>query len=242
MTLPRRCSHSRSYVFLARGVVRPGIPIPLSFFVSAALAVILVAAWGRPLPMRKTGGLYQIVALALACLVCFSVAQMFLFGMTDYRRPADVAVVLGARVYADGRLSDALADRVRTACQLYRDGQVRHLVFSGGPGDGAIHETEAIKRMATSLGAKAEDIWLDRAGVNTQATVKNTQVFSRSGTPHASWSSAMPTIYLASSWPTRATAGMCSRCPPRRATYCARCLTIWRAKLPQYGSTTCARW
>jgi vancomycin permeability regulator SanA len=163
------------YVLLARRVVRPGIPIPLSLLVSAALAMILVAAWRRPLPMRKSGGLFHIVAVALACLVCFSVAQMFLFGKTDYRRPADVAVVLGARVYADGRPSDALADRVRTACQLYHDGLVRRLVFSGGPGDGTIHETEAMKRMATALGVKAEDIWLDKTGLNTQATVKNTQ-------------------------------------------------------------------
>jgi vancomycin permeability regulator SanA len=163
------------YVLLARGVVRPGIPIPLSLFVSAALAIILFAAWRKSLPMHKTRGLFQIVAMAFVCLVCFSLAQMFFFGKTDYRRPADAAVVLGARVYADGRVSDALADRVRTACQLYHEGLVRRLVFSGGPGDGAIHETEAMKRMATALGVKAEDIWLDKAGVNTQATVKNTQ-------------------------------------------------------------------
>ena len=62
------------------------------------------------------------MAVAFACLAIFPLAQMFFFGKTDYRRPADAAVVLGARVYADGRLSDALADRVRTACQLYRDG------------------------------------------------------------------------------------------------------------------------
>ena len=115
------------------------------------------------------------MAVAFACLVCFSLAQMFFFGKTDYRRPADAAVVLGARVYADGRPSDALADRVRTACQLYREGLVRRLVFSGGLGDGAIHETEAMKRMATALGVRAEDIWLDKAGVNTQATVRNTE-------------------------------------------------------------------
>jgi hypothetical protein len=42
------------YVLLARGVVRPGIPIPLSLFVSAALAIILVAAWRKSLPRHKT--------------------------------------------------------------------------------------------------------------------------------------------------------------------------------------------
>ena len=163
------------YVLLARGVVRPGIPIPLSLFVSAALAAIFVAAWRGPLLMRGTRGWFRVMVVAFVCLLCFPVAQMLFFGKTDYRRPADAAVVLGARVYADGRLSDALADRVRTACQVYQDGLVRRLIFSGGPGDGAIHETEAMKRMATSLGVRAEDIWLDKAGLNTQATVRNTE-------------------------------------------------------------------
>src|SRR5262249_53745089 len=105
----------------------------------------------------------------------FPVGQMVCFGKTDYRRPADAAVVLGARVYADGRPSDALADRVRTACQLYRDGLVRKLIFSGGPGDGAIPEAESMRRMAAQLGVKPEDILIDSAGVNTQATVRNSE-------------------------------------------------------------------
>lgn len=162
------------YTLLSGGVVNPGIPIPLSLFVSAAFILIAVAAWRRPAPQRSARNLLLTVAGAVACLALFPLAQMVLFGKTDYRRPADVAVVLGARVYADGRLSDALADRVRTACQLYRDGLVRRLILSGGPGDGAIHETEAMKQMAMQLGVRAEDIWLDKAGLNTRATVRNT--------------------------------------------------------------------
>ena len=162
------------YALLSRGAVKPGVPIPLSLFVSAGLALILVAVWRGPVAKRSTRNLLGTMAVAFTCLAIFPLAQMFFFGKTDYRRPADAAVVLGARVYADGRLSDALADRVRTACQLYHDGLVRRLVFSGGPGDGAIHETEGMKRMAMQLGVRAEDIWLDKAGLNTQATVRNT--------------------------------------------------------------------
>lgn len=94
--------------------------------------------------------------------------------MTDYRRPADAVVVLGARVYADGRVSDALADRVRTGCALYRDGLVRKVILSGGPGDGAVHETEGMRRMAVGLGVPPEAILIDEHGLNTQATVRNT--------------------------------------------------------------------
>ncbi len=46
--------------------------------------------------------------------------------------------------------------------------------MSGGPGDGAIHETEAMRRFAVELGVKAEDVLVDEGGLNTAATVRNT--------------------------------------------------------------------
>jgi vancomycin permeability regulator SanA len=99
---------------------------------------------------------------------------MLFFGKTDYRRPADAAVVLGARVYADGGCSQAVADRVRTACRLYQQGLVPKLILSGGSGDGSIHETEGMRRLAVRLGVPNEDILVDEAGLNTHATVQNT--------------------------------------------------------------------
>jgi uncharacterized SAM-binding protein YcdF (DUF218 family) len=132
-----------------------------------------------PVALRRcapqTVGLVLSLAVCAACAVLFPLAQMFCFGKTDYRRSADVTVVLGARVYKDGRPSDALADRVRTACALYNAGLTQKLLFSGGPGDGSIHETESMKAMAIRLGVKPEDILLDKAGVNTEATAKNTK-------------------------------------------------------------------
>jgi len=103
----------------------------------------------------------------------FPLLQTLCFGKTDYRRPSDVAVVFGARAYADGRPSDALADRVRTACELYNRGLVKKLIFSGGPGDGAFPDTEAMRRLALSLRVKDQDIVLDAEGLNTERTVRN---------------------------------------------------------------------
>lgn len=56
------------------------------------------------------------------------------------------------------------------------------LILSGGPGDGEIHETEAMRTMAIELGVPDEAILLEQDGVNTQATVKNTcEMFERLG-------------------------------------------------------------
>jgi len=161
------------YVLLARGELTSAFPLPLSLFVAGGLVLVMTNTLHPSMPGRK-GGLAAL-AFCVVCALVFPLAQMFCFGKTDYRRPADVAIVFGARVYANGRPSDALADRVRTACDLYRDGLVRKLLFSGGPGDGATDEPEAMRQMAIRLGVKPGDILLDHAGVNTQATVKNSR-------------------------------------------------------------------
>jgi vancomycin permeability regulator SanA len=170
------------YRLFAQGRLRPWLPVPLSLLVLAALGLILRVNLRLRQAASSSRPSLGMMAAFCFCLVAFPLAQMVCFGNTDYRRPADVAVVFGARTYADGRPSDALKDRVRTACKLYRDGLVKKLIFSGGPGDGKVHETEAMRRLALQLGVKAEDILTDTNGVNTQATVKDTEpMFARLG-------------------------------------------------------------
>ncbi len=160
----------RFYALWADGSVHPGCWFPLSIAVAAALALVLIGMRRPPEPANA-----MLFALVFAAApVAFPLAQMMCFGQTDYRRPADAAVVFGARAYANGSCSTALADRVRTAVALYREGTVRTLVFSGADGDGDVHETEAMRRLAVRLGVRDEDIICDRTGVNTQATVANT--------------------------------------------------------------------
>ena len=144
----------------------PSLPVPLSLLIAAGLGLVLRALLRGASPGRARD-LVACVALAGVLGLMFPLAQMILFGKTDYRRSADVAVVMGARVYADGRLSDALKDRVRTACDLYHQRLVNKLIMSGGPGDGAIHETEAMARAAIQLGVDPEDIIQDQFGLNT---------------------------------------------------------------------------
>jgi uncharacterized SAM-binding protein YcdF (DUF218 family) len=98
---------------------------------------------------------------------------MLFFGLANYARAADAAVVLGARTYADGKPSQALADRVATACDLYDRGLVRKLIFSGGPGYGPVSETQAMTAMALAAGVKPDDILTDDAGVNTEMTARH---------------------------------------------------------------------
>lgn len=153
------------------GTVAVGFPLPASVVFGAGLFFILGQV-GAPKVVRPDRPV--LVATLLGCFLLFPLVQILCFGRTDYRRPADAAVVFGARVYADGRLSDAVGDRVRTAVELYRQGWVRELVMSGGPGDGPIHETAAMRAEAMRGGVPAAAIRCDPNGLSTAHTVRNT--------------------------------------------------------------------
>jgi len=168
------------YILLGIGKITASFPIAFSLFVGAALSIVFAGVLkcrNGHNAKRKVGRVWghaALLVMVLLCLFGFPLAQMFCFGKTDYSRTADTIVVFGARVYADGRVSDALADRVRTGVKLYLDGLAPKIIMSGGPGDGETHETEGMKRMAIELGVPAEAILRDANGVNTQATVENT--------------------------------------------------------------------
>lgn len=173
------CNAMNFYLLLAVDKISPHIPIPLSAMTAGAMGWILWSIYrNREIAIsRKMWG--SAVATAFIFILGVPLSQIVFFGNTDYRRPADAAIVFGARAYADGRPSNALSDRVHTACELYQKGFVRKLVFSGGPGDGAIHETEVMKRLAMDLGVPSDAIVLDAQGVNTAATVRNVTHMSR---------------------------------------------------------------
>lgn len=156
--------------------IRTDFPVPLSLFLLLPACLMVRDVWrGRTgtAAVRMRDWVRAVLMLVFLCLA-FPVAQMFCFGFTDYRRPADAVVAFGARAYADGRLSTALYDRTRTAVALYHAGLAPALIFSGGPGDGAVHETEAMRRFAQKSGVPEAAIFRDEQGLSTQHTVDNT--------------------------------------------------------------------
>ena len=101
-------------------------------------------------------------------------AHLVTFGRTDFRRPADAAVILGAKVYDDGSLSRALKDRLVTGIELYREGLVSHLIMSGGTGKNGYSEPRQMAAYAAKVGGvPAERILLDEAGINTAQSARN---------------------------------------------------------------------
>ncbi|MBS0201625.1 MAG: YdcF family protein [Planctomycetes bacterium] len=170
---------------IAAGGIYSQSAIPLSAAILLVLVWILVGVRQVQVVRQKGDSIPRqwfdrliLVATVLVAAVAFPLAQMVCFGLTDYRRPADIIVVFGCYVRPDGVPSMALSDRVKTGVELYKAGLASKLVFSGGPGPGAVHETEAMRTLAIKLGVPGDSIELDRDGLNTQATVRNLVVRS----------------------------------------------------------------
>lgn len=78
-----------------------------------------------------------------------------------------VAIVLGARVWADGSPSATLADRLACGLALYEAGRVDAVLVSGDHGRDDYDEATAMFRWLTARGVPAERVFVDHAGFRT---------------------------------------------------------------------------
>ncbi|WP_062310732.1 SanA/YdcF family protein [Demequina rhizosphaerae] len=93
---------------------------------------------------------------------------------SDAFRPADAALVLGARVWPDGRPSRFLRQRVEAGAALYHRGLVPLLVLTGAAHNReGLDETEAMERTALELGVPADALVRDGSGHDTRASARN---------------------------------------------------------------------
>lgn len=102
-------------------------------------------------------------------------------GMTDHLGKADVALVLGNQVYADGSPSPRLQARLDKAATLFQEGYFPKIIVSGGTGKEGVPEGTAMKRYLVTAGIPESAILVDDQGIDTQASAKNTVAILKSG-------------------------------------------------------------
>lgn len=81
--------------------------------------------------------------------------------------PSPLAVVFGAGYWPGGRPSDALADRMDTAIDLYTAGKVNKLLLTGDNRFVDYNEPAVMAEYALARGVPREDLVLDYAGRRT---------------------------------------------------------------------------
>jgi uncharacterized SAM-binding protein YcdF (DUF218 family) len=123
------------------------------------------SAWRRALRWAAFGGALSWLAVA--------------WGLHRYGqgRPApqgrwDAIVVLGCRVFPDGRPSNALAERVRVAAELYAAGRADTIVLTGGMGDAGVVEAEVAAARAEALGVPRTALVLETRSTSTDENAR----------------------------------------------------------------------
>jgi SanA protein len=117
--------------------------IPLALAVLGAFAVLLLQAW---VDQRYRAQIYELV---------------------DETPAMPVGIVFGAGYWPSGRLSDALADRMDTAIDLYRVGKVNKLLLTGDNRFVDYNEPAVMSEYAQARGVPRGDLILDYAGRRT---------------------------------------------------------------------------
>lgn len=110
-----------------------------------------------------------------------------------------VAIVPGARVWADGRPSHPLVDRLETAWRLYTLGKVHRILVSGDHGRADYDEANAMRRYLVARGVPSDDVVLDHAGFRTLDTMdRAANVFGVTGAVVVTQGFHLPrSVYLA---------------------------------------------
>lgn len=125
--------------------------------------------------MTKKWFVLTLLALMSALLLAIASTAMsiYLYGNHTQNLKADAAIVLGAAVWGK-EPSPVFRERINHAINLYKNGDVNQIIFTGGVGD-QNEAAEAIvgKNYAIQQGVKTDDILIETLSRTTQQNLKN---------------------------------------------------------------------
>lgn len=108
---------------------------------------------------------------SVACVFAATMIEIASFDASSGQR-ADAAIVLGAASWGLTP-SPVFRERIRQAVSLYRSGQVRKIIFTGGRRlDTDSYEAEVGRSTAISLGAAPSDILVETCSRSTEENLE----------------------------------------------------------------------
>lgn len=115
--------------------------------------------------------LFVLAALAVAAVL---VAVCVSAGATWTPVPSDCIVVLGAHVWMDGRMSNALTYRCEAALDAWQKGLAPVLIVCGAKGrDEPATEASVMRRWMIERGVPEDKVIADETSANTEANLRN---------------------------------------------------------------------
>ncbi len=106
--------------------------------------------------------------LLLPIMLTLLAARIYTYSFVTSSTPADTAIVLGAAVW-DDRPSPVFEERIKHAINLYKEGLVQSIIFTGGIGEGdQWAESEVARRYAIEQGIPSEHLYCETVSRITQ--------------------------------------------------------------------------
>ena len=131
---------------------------------------------------KKTWLKRAITALCIALgLTLLGTGALVVAGLRDEIGQADVGLVLGSKVEANGLPSERLRARLDKALELRRAGKFQKIIVSGGTGVEGFDEAAVMRDYLVANDVAREDIIVDSGGITTFATAKNALQILQSG-------------------------------------------------------------
>lgn len=135
---------------------------------------------GATYPLRRWPRLSKLAiggVVSIVLVVIGSNAYILLSESGDYTSDvaevpaAPVAIVPGALVQPNGKMSAMLRDRVEQASRLWHAGKVKKILVSGDHHTWAYDEPDTMRKALVRDGIPPEDVFEDHAGFDTWATM-----------------------------------------------------------------------
>lgn len=127
--------------------------------------------WPRLSKLAVAGGLAVVLLVAGANAFVLLGVEGESTGSVAAVPHAQVAIVPGALVQPDGRMSTMLADRVHRALDLWRAGKVDRILVSGDHGTWRYDEPDTMRKALVAAGVPPRHVFEDHAGFDTWATM-----------------------------------------------------------------------
>jgi SanA protein len=127
--------------------------------------------WPRLSKVAISGAVVLVLVIAAANAYVLLSAEGESTGNVAEVPRAPVAIVPGALVQPDGKMSAMLADRVRQASALWHSGKVAKILVSGDHHTWAYDEPDTMRKALVADGVPPRDVFEDHAGFDTWATM-----------------------------------------------------------------------
>jgi uncharacterized SAM-binding protein YcdF (DUF218 family) len=120
---------------------------------------------------KRVATVGKVVVATLIFVIGFIAVSIYRYGHTSTDVKADAAIVLGAAVWGE-QVSPVFRERINHAIDLYRQGKVRKIIFTGGQGN-KDEETEAVaaREYAIRGGIPNQDIFIEQSSHTTYENV-----------------------------------------------------------------------